>query len=359
MRYVPLLFLLGCATGRPGAIPVDPPPPIAVVPVTPAPAAMPAPAAPMLDEASVKAKTHAFFDAFDRADIAQVQDVLGPSYLEFMLARFYDAKQLVAGMQARLDRHAPIRSRTWKDERVTLGPNVGVFMGDVIEHVPAEGDRPAADQEAWYEAIWVHDGAAWKLAHLARRDGGPEAEREAWNTTLRQQVGFKITVNQFLADWAKGKKPGTALDIETGQGRNSVYLATLGWKVTGVDISDQGLEMTRKAAAAKKVKVTTVEADIDTWDLGKDRWDLVTLIYAGSRHEEIERIKPSIKKGGWFVVEFFGKEMTAGTGIGGFAPGELAKLFEGWKIETDEVVDGIADWGLKKGKVARFAAQKP
>ena len=49
----------------------------------------------------------------------------------------------------------------------------------------------------------------------------------------------------------------------------------------------------------------------------------------------------------------------AGTGIGGFAPGELAALFPGWKIEKDEVVEDIADWGLNKVKVARFAAQKP
>jgi hypothetical protein len=60
----------------------------------------------------------------------------------------------------------------------------------------------------------------------------------------------------------------------------------------------------------------------------------------------------------WFVVELFGKETTAGTGIGGIAPGELAALFAGWKIETDEVVDGTPDWGARAGKVARFAAQK-
>jgi len=189
--------------------------------------------------------------------------------------------------------------------------------------------------------------------------GGTDAEREDWNTILKKQVNFRTEVNRFLAEWAKGKKPGTALDLLTGQGRNAVWLATQGWKVTGVDISDVGLEMTTKAALAKKTKVTTIEADVDTWDLGKDRWDLVTLIYAGNDPKLLERIKPAVKKGGWVVVEFFGKEATAGTGIGGFAPGELAAAFAGWKIEKDEVVDDIADWGLRRVKVARFAAQKP
>ncbi len=313
----------------------------------------------MLDEATVKAKTHAFFDAFDRANIPEVSAVLGPSFIEFTLARFYDAKRLLGSMQARIDRHAPIRSRTWREERVQLGPNVGVFEGETAEHIPAEGENPASDAITWYVAVWVFDGAAWKLAHLSMRPGGPDAEREHWNTTLRKQAGFKTTVNSFLATWAKGKKPGTALDIASGQGRNAVWLATQGWRVTGVDISDQGLEMSKKAALAAKTRLTTVEADVDTWDLGKEKWDLVTLIYAGSDPKLIERIKPSIKKGGWFVVEFFGKEATAGTGIGGFATGELAALFPGWKIEKDEIVEDVADWGLRKMKVARFAAQKP
>ena len=313
----------------------------------------------MLDEATVKAKTRAWFDAVDRADIAGVEAELAPSFFEFVRGRWYDTKWIVSGMKARIDRHAPVRSRTWNVERVHLGPNVAVFTGEATERTPAEGDNPAAESIGWYVATWSHDGKSWKLAQLTRMLGGPDAERESWNTTLRRAVGFRTTVNRFLSEWAKGKKPGTALDIASGQGRNAVWLATQGWKVTAIDISDAGLEITAKNALAKKTKVTTVEADVDTWDLGKEKWDLVTLIYAGSNKELIERIKPSIKKGGWFVVEFFGKDSTAGTGIGGFAPGELAAMFAGWKIEKDEVVEDIADWGLRKQKVARFAAQKP
>lgn len=357
MRLVPLLLLLGCATPRSGTVPFEPP--AATIAPGAAPAGI-APAAPaQLDEATVKAKTRAWFDAFDRANAADVEAALGPSFVEFMLGRWYDAKQVLDGLRARHERHAPIRSRTWNIERVQLGPNIAVFQGETAEHQPAEGDNPAGDSITWYVAVWSHDGAAWKLAHLSRRPGGPDAERESWNTTLRKETSFRTTVNHFLSEWAKGKKPGTAIDIASGQGRNAVWLATQGWRVTAVDISDVGLEMTAKAALAKKTKVTTVEADIDTYDLGKEKWDLVTLIYAGSDPKLIERIKPSIKKGGWIVVEFFGKEATAGTGVGGFAPGELAAAFPGWTIERDEVVDDIADWRLRKVKVARFAARKP
>jgi SAM-dependent methyltransferase len=309
----------------------------------------------MLDEATATAKSHEFLDALDRADVAAATAELAPGFLRFDVARFYDAKWLAKGLGAR---EGAAHTRTFKEERVQLAPNLAVYMGESLEHVPAAGSNPAAELDRWHELVWTYDGHAWKLAHWTSRDGGVEAERELWNATLRHQVGFKVTVNDFLARWAKDKKPGTALDVAGGQGRNAVWLATHGWKVTELDLSDVGLEIAKKAALAKHVKLTTIEADNDTYDFGNAKWDLVTLIYAGDQHELIEKLKPSIKKGGWFVAEFFGKETTAGTGIGGFAPGELAALFPGWKIETDEVVDGTPDWGTRGGKVTRFAAQK-
>jgi len=70
-----------------------------------------------------------------------------------------------------------------------------------------------------------------------------------------------------------------------------VFLATKGWKVTGVDILDEGIRVAKEAAAKARVKLTTVQADVDTYDLGKDKWDLVTLIYAGTNPAMIEKVK--------------------------------------------------------------------
>src|SRR5689334_10470043 len=107
MKSVALLLLLvGCAGSRTGTLPTDPPAEMraAAAPATPSePAAPPAP--PMLDEATVKAKTHAWFDAFDRAEVDAVLNELGPSYIEFVSARYYDAKMLRQGMEARRERH--------------------------------------------------------------------------------------------------------------------------------------------------------------------------------------------------------------------------------------------------------------
>src|SRR3954454_16318440 len=52
---------------------------------------------------------------------------------------------------------------------------------------------------------------------------------------------FSALPNAFLARTVSGLKPGRALDIAMGQGRNSIFLAKQGWEVTGYDISDTGL----------------------------------------------------------------------------------------------------------------------
>jgi SAM-dependent methyltransferase len=57
-----------------------------------------------------------------------------------------------------------------------------------------------------------------------------------------EKDGFKIQPNAFLVEAMKGIKPaGLALDVGAGMGRNAIYLAGLGWNVTGIDLSGPGL----------------------------------------------------------------------------------------------------------------------
>lgn len=56
--------------------------------------------------------------------------------------------------------------------------------------------------------------------------------------------------------------PGTALDVGCGTGDNSIYLAQNGWQVTGVDFAPRALRAARTKAAAGKVSVRFVCADI-------------------------------------------------------------------------------------------------
>ena len=110
----------------------------------------------------------------------------------------------------------------------------------------------------------------------------------------------------------------------------------------------------------RKLALDTVSADIDTWDFGTARWDLVTLIYAGDDAKLVEKIKPSLRKGGLFICEYFHADSDAAkAGAGGWATGKLAGLFaSGYTILRDDVVDDTADYSLRKQKLVRFVAQK-
>lgn len=54
--------------------------------------------------------------------------------------------------------------------------------------------------------------------------------------------------NRFVAAELADLVPGRALDLGCGEGRNAVWLAEQGWRVTGVDFSRVALEKARRLA---------------------------------------------------------------------------------------------------------------
>src|SRR5690349_15424691 len=74
--------------------------------------------------------------------------------------------------------------------------------------------------------------------------------KEWWNSVFAgTEIPFNHQPNAFLLKSVQGKTPGTALEIGMGQGRNTIAMARLGWDVTGIDISDEGI---RQAVAEAK-----------------------------------------------------------------------------------------------------------
>jgi hypothetical protein len=350
-----LVLLAACATAPVAQVPVAPPKPI---PVAITPAVQPVPA---LDEATVKSRTHDWYDALDRADIAGFTAPLGASFIAFERARFLEPGSTTKGLQARIDQHQPARSRTWNEERVFLGESSAVFIGEAIVKRPASPEAQAGELRGYHTVVWAREGDRWVIVLSEWHRSGIAAEREDWNEAFQQGAAFNKKPNVTLVAAVKSRKPGTALDIAMGQGRNALFLASQGWKTTGVDISDEGIRQAQLEAVKQKLKLETVQADVDTWDLGTNKWDLVTLIYAGADPKMVERIKPSLKKGGLFVCEYFSAESEiAKSGAGGWANGALAALFkDGYKILRDEIVEDNADWaGMRKTKLVRFVAQK-
>lgn len=72
-------------------------------------------------------------------------------------------------------------------------------------------------------------------------------------------------------------RPGRALDLGCGPGRNAVWLAQQGWEVTGVDSSAVGLAQAVQRAQAQALHLTTVHSDLLTYEFAPEYYDLVVI----------------------------------------------------------------------------------
>lgn len=85
--------------------------------------------------------------------------------------------------------------------------------------------------------------------------------------------------NRFVAAEFTGASPGRALDIGAGEGRNAIWLAGLGWRVTAVDFSAVAIERGRRLAEQQGVTVDWVVADLRDYQPTPGVFDAVVVAY--------------------------------------------------------------------------------
>lgn len=99
----------------------------------------------------------------------------------------------------------------------------------------------------------------------------------------------------------------TALAIADGEGRNSVYLAECGLKVTAMDASEVAVAKARALADARGVSADFHEADILDWDWSTTTYDIVVGIFIqflapDDRKTVFAGMKRSLKPGGVLLL---------------------------------------------------------
>jgi SAM-dependent methyltransferase len=102
---------------------------------------------------------------------------------------------------------------------------------------------------------------------------------------------------------------GRCLDAAGGEGRNGIFLASLGWDVVLVDVALAGVARARQQAAAQGRTVKLVAADLDASPLacGSESFDLVLAINFHSR-SLVDAAGSWLRPGGALVVEGFAQE---------------------------------------------------
>src|SRR5215831_7943822 len=107
-----------------------------------------------------------------------------------------------------------------------------------------------------------------------------ESDRKAYDEVYSKSSDmFSAVPNAFMMRTITGRKPGRALDVAMGQGRNALWLASQGWAVTGFDISPVGVGQARKEAEVRGLRIETFVMPYEEFDWGREKWDLIVFSY--------------------------------------------------------------------------------
>jgi hypothetical protein len=180
------------------------------------------PAAPVLDEARFKRDVHAFFDAHDTTNDAAFLALVSPSFTLVKGDEITDRAAVVEHLQQRRSRGLQPWSRTWNSERWRFLNGAAVFVGESLEHLPADGPRPAKDYTGLNTVVFVAEHGTFRAIHWHWQQGGLEAVRTMFNAEYTGVHTFSDEPNRLLVDSLRDQKPGTALDVACGTVRNGL-----------------------------------------------------------------------------------------------------------------------------------------
>jgi len=105
-------------------------------------------------------------------------------------------------------------------------------------------------------------------------------ERAEWNA--RYGGSDRIwsgNPNSALVDEVGSLAPGRALDVGCGEGADAIWLASRGWQVTALDVSDVAIERASQAARTVGVEVTWLVTGLLDARLPAGGFDLVSACY--------------------------------------------------------------------------------
>jgi len=123
-------------------------------------------------------------------------------------------------------------------------------------------------------------------------------DKQRWNDRYLENP-MPQTVSPLVEKYIGHANVGQAIDVACGTGRNTHFLADLGFCVDAVDISDIGLKSVKNSATINKIDV-----DLDKHNLVSNNYDLiVNMNYLNRRL--VSQMKEALKVGGVVIFETF------------------------------------------------------
>lgn len=185
-----------------------------------------------------------------------------------------------------------------------------------------------------------------------------------WNERYAgQDYLFGTRPAEFVVRHAGLLRPGMSiLSVADGEGRNSVWLAEQGLRVTAMDGAPNAVDKARRLAAERGVQVDFNVADITTWDWEARPYDAVLGVFIQFappplRDAIFAGMRRAVKPGGLVMLHGYAPRQV-GYGTGGPACADnmytdaiLRQAFDGFEVLTltdydAEISEGTGHSGL-------------
>lgn len=193
-------------------------------------------------------------------------------------------------------------------------------------------------------------------------DPGRISGAQFWDERFASEsYAFGTEPNAFLRREAHRIPAGSkVLAIADGEGRNGVYLASLGHRVTSTDISANGIAKAQRLAAQRGVTIDCRQADLADHDWPEAAYDAVVGIFFQFASPDVrarifEGIGKSLKPGGMVLIEGYRpKQLEYGTGgppvaENMYTEDMLRDAFAGWEIVILNSYDAEIHEGASHG----------
>lgn len=191
---------------------------------------------------------------------------------------------------------------------------------------------------------------------------------QSWDQVyLNPDARVPVNPSALVLETTANLPSGVALDAGMGNGRNAIYLARKGWKVTGIDLSEAAVRRAREEAGRLKVDMDARVGDVEKLVLPRAGYDLILCLYTEPLAVRAARkFIDALKPGGLLLIE--GRHIEAlalapaAYTLTGFHDNQLLNLYQRLRILRYEDRLMPSEWGNdgqdSRARVVRLVAQK-
>lgn len=147
--------------------------------------------------------------------------------------------------------------------------------------------------------------------------------------------------NSYLKEQLETPPVGSILFVGEGEGRNGVYAAKQGWKVSAYDLSVEGKKKADKLARKHQVEIDYHVGELHELGYEKEKFDVIAVIFThfpsnirAAMHKELTNY---LRSGGIVVMEVFSKKQIKHQlkGDSGGGPKNIDMLYTLEDIQSD------------------------